>query len=202
MTCFQVAATVQPSPKLADPPASPFTRRLRPAISRSASRASSPSCQAALLCYNPASTAKSPQSLSRSQLSRTSASNAAGPSRPPLLTSRLKSPRAAAPHLPTPVSSRCCGQPLPPHAELPGLVDPLLPWGASSWLRSLQGGPGCVRLLLQLREAIKYGRQPAHATGDPKGTRSDGVKYTVVDVSKHGVSEQHQESADDLKMLL
>ncbi|VAH18204.1 unnamed protein product [Triticum turgidum subsp. durum] len=45
------------------------------------------------------------------------------------------------------------------------------------------------------------GKQPAHVTGAPEETESDGVEDTV-DVSKHGVPEQHQESVDNLKNVV
>ncbi|XP_073353250.1 protein SWOLLEN 1 isoform X1 [Aegilops tauschii subsp. strangulata] len=46
------------------------------------------------------------------------------------------------------------------------------------------------------------GKQPAHVTAAPEETESDGVEDTVVDVSKHGVPEQHQESVDILKNVV
>ncbi|VAH06404.1 unnamed protein product [Triticum turgidum subsp. durum] len=46
------------------------------------------------------------------------------------------------------------------------------------------------------------GKQPAHVIGAPEETESDGVEDTVVDVSEHGVPEQHQESVDNLKNVV
>ncbi|XP_044972240.1 uncharacterized protein LOC123439612 isoform X1 [Hordeum vulgare subsp. vulgare] len=46
------------------------------------------------------------------------------------------------------------------------------------------------------------GKQVAHVTEAPEETESDGVEDTIVDISKHEVPEQHQESVHDLKNVV